>query len=148
MEERKLINFIRQSNEIENIFREPTIAEIAASKAFLNIKNIGIIDLCAIVTVYQPGAILRDKMGLDVRVGEHSPMKGDPLIRTFLQSILDEMKNYSPFQTHLYYEDLHPFTDGNGRSGRMLWAWQMGSRAFDRDFLHEFYYQTLNEYNE
>lgn len=47
-----------------------------------------------------------------------------------------------PWEVHIAYEMLHPFTDGNGRSGRMLWAWQM--RNFPLDFLHTFYYQTLN----
>ena len=53
----------------------------------------------------------------------------------------------TPFGIHLRYETLHPFMDGNGRSGRILWAWQMlhhdiapGIRL---GFLHAFYYQTL-----
>ena len=36
----------------------------------------------------------------------------------------------------------HPFTDGNGRSGRALWLWQMNNHA-PFGFLHTFYYQTL-----
>jgi len=46
------------------------------------------------------------------------------------------------FEVHLDYEHLHPFTDGNGRSARMLWAWQM--REFPLGFLHTFYYQALS----
>lgn len=48
----------------------------------------------------------------------------------------------SPFTTHLRYESIHPFSDGNGRSGRALWLWQMKGRA-PLGFLHQFYYQTL-----
>jgi Fic family protein len=36
--------------------------------------------------------------------------------------------------------------DGNGRTGRMLWAWHMkhqGRDPFLRPFLHTWYYQTL-----
>ncbi len=44
------------------------------------------------------------------------------------------------------YELLHPFSVGNGRSGRTLWAWCMlrrGDDPFTLPFLHRFYYQTL-----
>jgi len=36
--------------------------------------------------------------------------------------------------------------DGNGRTGRAIWAWQMqrlGRDPFALPFLHRFYYQTL-----
>ena len=45
------------------------------------------------------------------------------------------------------YETLHPFMDGNGRSGRILWAWQMIEHniapGLSLGFLHAYYYQTL-----
>jgi len=37
--------------------------------------------------------------------------------------------------------------DGNGRSGRAIWAWQMlgdEQDPFAIPFLHRFYYQTLD----
>ena len=48
--------------------------------------------------------------------------------------------------THVEYETLHPFTDCNGRSGRMIWLWQMLKQ--DRlvaglSFLHSWYYSSL-----
>lgn len=46
-------------------------------------------------------------------------------------------------------------TDGNGRSGRALWAWMMlcrgGSygraKVIELGFLHTFYYQTLEHFH-
>ena len=45
---------------------------------------------------------------------------------------------------HKHFESLHPFLDGNGRTGRALWLWMMGGIAqVPLGFLHTFYYQTL-----
>jgi Fic/DOC family len=42
---------------------------------------------------------------------------------------------------------LHPFSDGNGRVGRILWhAMCANSARVDLGFLHGFYLQTLNKY--
>ncbi len=68
-----------------------------------------------------------------------------------LESVLVGAQILPPYISHVAYENLHPFTDGNGRSGRALWLWQMMhgtmrqvNMARDLGFLHTFYYQTLN----
>jgi hypothetical protein len=74
-------------------------------------------------------------------VGRHLPPRGGPEIRNHLLDLLlnDDL---SAYEQHVAYEVLHPFTDGNGRSGRALWAWRV--RDFPLGFLHTFYYQTLD----
>lgn len=136
-------HFVAESNLIEGIHRAPLHAEVEASRHFLSLETITIPDLEAFVEVCQPGARLRDKVGLNVRVGSYLPPAGSKKIRTGLQSILDGMGNETPFETHIKYESLHPFTDGNGRSGRILWLWGMGGNS-PLGFLHKFYYQTLD----
>ena len=32
------------------------------------------------------------------------------------------VNNVSPFERHIIYECIHPFSDGNGRSGRIILA--------------------------
>ena len=143
--------FVTESNRIEGIHRPPTKAELAEFKRFMALKAVTVAELKRFVSVYQPDARLRDKNGLDVRVANHRPPSGGRWIRETLAAMLTNANQQRDeagqppakiaYRTHVAYEWLHPFTDGNGRSGRMLWAWQM--RRFPLGFLHHFYYQTL-----
>lgn len=135
--------FIKESNKIEGIYREPTKAEIEEFNRFMAQDEIGVACCDKFVSVYQPNAILRKKKGLDVRIGNHVPPRGG---REVLQKLLDilnhiNMDVLSPYETHIAFEALHPFTDCNGRLGRMIWMWQMKEAPLG--FLHTFYYQTL-----
>lgn len=145
-----LNDFVRESNKIEAILREPTPEEVGATSDFLQLAEIKVFDLVSLVGVLQPGAVLRDSVGLNVYVGNHVPPSGGPHIRDHLRSHLGLVnKNMmTPYELHVVYEMLHPFTDGNGRSGRTLWAWQMLHfnilPGIELGFLHAFYYQTLS----
>lgn len=135
-------DFVRESNRIEGIGREPTEQEVNAHRDFLKLQFIRVEDLENLVSVLQPGAKLREEAGMDVRVGDYVAPRGGPEIVERLSSLLRSMQSQGAYDTHLAYEHLHPFTDGNGRSGRALWLWQMGGDA-PLGFLHRFYYQTL-----
>lgn len=140
---------VEESNRIEGILRPPNQLELQAFDQFLRIERVSIKDLVTFVGIYQPNARLRDKPGLDVRVGNHIPPRGGPHIADQLTVLLNDANDekFSPWDIHCQYETLHPFTDGNGRSGRMLWYWMMaGQRVADLGFLHAFYYQTLSNY--
>ena len=136
-------DFIRESNHIERIRRDPSEAEVEEYWRFMKLRCVEVKDLILFVSVYQPGTRLRTKRGMNVFVGSHTPPPGSPEIRKKLQAMLDALNEYelSPYRLHLAYENLHPFTDCNGRSGRMLWMWQMQFAPLG--FLHTFYYQAL-----
>jgi hypothetical protein len=139
--------FVRESNRIEGILREPLQREIDAHAAFLALRMVTLADLEAFVADIA-GVPLRRVVGQDVRVGGHVPPPGGPVIERELNYLLrDVATGRSPYEVHVDYELLHPFMDGNGRSGRVLWAWQMrdqGQDPFSLPFLHRFYYQTLD----
>ena len=141
-----ILDKIRETNLIEGITREPTGAEMAAHLDFLLLPKVEIRDLENFVNIYQPNAVMRTRVGWNVQVGNHTPPKGGPHITEQLQALLDEANliqgSNEAWNIHLQYETLHPFTDGNGRSGRMLWYWMMGHNS-GLGFLHTFYYQTL-----
>lgn len=141
-----LADFVQESNRIEGIHREPFSHEIAAHEAFLALETISIESLSRFVTAVQPDAKLRVSVGMNVQVGAFLPPCGGPEIRDRLAKLLVLVRRFaSPreiFLVHHAYENLHPFTDGNGRSGRILWLWMMGGQS-PLGFLHQWYYQSL-----
>lgn len=139
-----VLKFIRESNRIEGILRDPTNLEIAAFNDFMELEDPLVSDMEFFVSIYQPGAKLRRAGQPGVRVGNHIAPPSGPEIENSLKVLLANIHDKTPWQNHVEYEKLHPFTDGNGRSGRMLWAWQMGYRKLNLGFLHMFYYQTLS----
>lgn len=144
------IDFIRESNRIEGIHREPTESEIVEYHRFMDLKEVTIEDLQYFVKVYQSDAVLRDRTGFDVQVGSYFPPRGDITIKTRLMDILNDAeagRGHDGRRAHVIhrrYESLHPFTDGNGRSGRMLWMWMMKKAPLG--FLHHWYYQSLEHF--
>ena len=144
--------FIRESQRIEGITRDPLPREIEAHETFLALEEVMIADLEKFVGDVA-GAGLRRLPGMNVIVGSHEPPPGGPKIEAELSELLTVLHNtveghssISPWEAHVEYETLHAFTDGNGRSGRVLWAWQMlreGRDPFALGFLHAAYYQAL-----
>ena len=143
-----LLDFVRESNRIEGIHRDPTPTELRVHERLLGLDNVTVEDLEDFVRDVAR-AQLRRAPGMDVRVGDHYPPPGGPNIVAQLVLILDAIggRALTPYQAHVRYELLHPFRDGNGRSGRALWAWQMrrdGLDPFALPFLHAYYYQSLD----
>lgn len=139
-----LLEFVRESNRIEGILREPLGKEIEAHSQFLAAPPT-ISSLEVFVGQVQPDAVLRDRQGLNVVVGRYYPPEGGIHIRNELANILSRLDD--PYASHQAYEGLHPFTDGNGRSGRVVWLWAMGGIAnCPLGFLHHWYYQSLQNH--
>ena len=88
---------------------------------------------------------------VSVRVGKHLPPHPDdvsPLMFELLEWWNTRAPELSPVLTsailHYRFEDIHPFADGNGRTGRALALWELYRRGFDSHHLFsvdEYYWE-------
>lgn len=146
----ELAAFVSASNAIEGI-KETSAADLAAHKYFLALPEINVVDLDYFVKQVQPNARLRLRPQDTCTVGSHVPPAGGQAILYKLQNLLEPLRQCAnavlPYTLHCEYLTLHPFTDGNGRSARALYAWHCNRAGRDgyirRGFLHEWYYESL-----
>ena len=151
-----LLEFIEESNTIEGIEDAMRSEELEAYKDFLAQDEVNVTMLEKFVQVVA-GAKLRGFDGMNVGVGNFVPPPGGVDLVFRLEGLLGGINagDIKPFQAHCVYEKLHPFMDGNGRSGRVLWLWHMAKDKqvdpldviYHIGFLHQFYYQSLEAHH-
>lgn len=144
-----LSNFITESNRIEGILGTSGNDFIAHETLFSK-QSLKIEDIETFVWLICKKKI-RNKTGMNVIVGKHHPLPGGPNVVKELEYIVKNINSslYTPYKIHCEYEMLHSFMDGNGRSGRAIWAWMRlkeNRDPFQLGFLHSFYYESLENY--
>jgi Fic family protein len=93
-----------------------------------------------------------------VRVGPHvppPPHEVSGLMFELLEWWNTQASSLSPVLSsailHYRFEDIHPFADGNGRTGRALALWELYRRGFDSNHIFsvdEFYWEDRPRYYE
>ncbi len=91
-----------------------------------------------------------------VRVGRYFP-PGPEMVSGLMMELLEwwnkRAAEWSPIVSsaiiHYQFEDIHPFADGNGRTGRVLALWELYRRGFDSHHIFsvdEFYWNDRPRY--
>ena len=170
--------FLQESDEIEGIHKVPSLYFYKNRKdadsyveqhvaAFERVKDVPPLTIDFVLELHgilmqnllpYPGA-LRTVL---VRVGDQIP-PGPAAVPYLLDDWVHRVNDgilHDPLAAHCEFERIHPFLDGNGRTGRLLWAWQrLGQNLPVRPILTEFddslfnlkrhcYYESIRNYRK
>lgn len=131
--EQQITKFLKESNHIENVWDADSLQQAQKAWHYLiqwdELTKANILRTHAIL---MKGKLNKQELGAwrrcPVRIGEHQakPWYAVPSLMEFwiddanqLPKTEEEIK-----QDHIAFEDVHPFTDGNRRLGRLIFLYQ------------------------
>lgn len=129
-----------ESNKIEGEYKSDRL--IASAGAWLYMKQAPVLTLDLILTIHRilmvpTTTIAKCHKGVwrpyDISIAGHrgTPFANVPYeMERWLQNFGDAHHLDSIQGAHVAYERIHPFADGNGRSGRMIMNWQLMKAGF------------------
>lgn len=145
----------RSKQEVLNYFAALRFIEKNASKKIVLEK-----DMLKLHKIISGDVMDQGKAGefrrIAVRVGNYFPPKPE-VVRKLASELLDwwneKSSKWSPVISsaiiHYRFEAIHPFGDGNGRTGRALALWELYRRGFDTHHIFsidEFYWEDRQGY--
>lgn len=135
--EHQVKEFIHQSNLIEDINdpqedEQSYIAWLIINGEPKKLTHGIICKVQKVITLHDerlsPGSrgYYRDLIGYEVQVGGYiapSARMVPHLMDNWILDYADPTKDFDPKLAHIRFEAIHPFADGNGRTGRMVLNW-------------------------
>jgi hypothetical protein len=122
----RFVEFQRESDSIEELHpSDETLAIEAKALKDLCEGELTIANIETYVKSVQPDAFLRTNKGDEVSIMGFDGLTGGLAVSYALQEIIDGLPTTEGWYNYVRYELLHPFSDGNGRSGRAVWLYYM-----------------------
>lgn len=124
--------YIKASNEIEGIYSEEENEQSLLAWAYLEqldtLSHADIMRVQKIITLHQEElqpnqrGYYRGMAGnlTNVSVGGRFAPEYS-LVESLMRNWLDDLAHMTPLVSHIRFESIHPFADGNGRTGRMIY---------------------------
>ena len=147
----------RARREVLNYFAGLRFIEKRAQKKLLGHEDVLELHRIVAAEVMEQGDAGRYRM-IRVRVGPHvppAPEEVSGLMLELLEWWNREAPRLSPVLSsailHYRFEAIHPFADGNGRTGRALALWELYRRGFDTHHIFavdEYYWEDRPRYYE
>lgn len=125
----QLDEFIKESNAIEGVYDMDSFADAKFAMMWLLKQK-----MITIPVILHTHKLLMERQNLETRYVGHFRNQsvwigGKEILYYSIQSSINEWcermneVEADPKQLHIEYEKLHPFIDGNGRTGRMFMNW-------------------------
>ncbi len=138
---KEITDFLDESNKIEGVYDSESLRQAETAWEFLEkqkdltpdiiLKTHKILMLHHKLLPNEKGYFRRVPVYVGGREGakyKDIPMKINSWITsvsdTIKASILSAISEERIQEDHVYYEEIHPFVDGNGRTGRMFMNWE------------------------
>jgi len=131
-----ILDLIKESNAIESVHDPQELHQsLKAWKYLITVESLGkkeISEVHRLIMERLDPHIAGKFRRVNVRVGHDVKMPWTKVIRS-LEALLEHQpyNALSSLEWHLQFEDIHPFEDGNGRTGRMIYWWHCVSLGLE-----------------
>ena len=146
---------LRARREVINYFAGLRFVERNAAKSPLTHQDVLALHRIIAAEVMDQGAAGRYRT-IHVRIGRYTPPPPEDVSGLMFELLTwwnKECPELSPILSsaiiHYRFEAIHPFADGNGRTGRALALWELYRRGFDTHHIFsvdEFYWEDRPRY--
>lgn len=152
--EKEIVGFIKESNAIENVWDSRSLHESIRAWNYLS-NNISMLTLMDVLIAHkyilkrlEPkyAGKLRGETKTNVSIGGHIAPEywsvGSKIcdwvnhVNTTITPITESLE-CAIKRFHVSFEDIHPFGDGNGRIGRLLYCWMREKAGLPIHIIYE-----------